>query len=126
MDEAVPYAADTLEYRLKRVGARAPRQFTKSIAVVRGEIDGLRVLSTTPNPVRTQATVRYALPKETAGPVRLAVYDVLGRRVRSVRLDAAAGRNERQLDVSGLSSGIYILRFTADGASAERRMTVVR
>jgi len=123
-DETVPYAADTLEYRLKRVGA--PGQFTKSITVVRDEVDGLRVLGTAPNPVRTQATVRYALPKGTDGPVRLAVYDVLGRRVRSVRLDAAAGRNERQLDVSGLSSGLYLLRFTADGASAERRMTVVR
>jgi predicted outer membrane repeat protein len=125
-DEAVPYAADTLEYRLKRVGARVPSQFTKSITVVRDEIDRLRVLGTAPNPVRTQATVRYALPKGTDGPVRLTVYDVLGRRVRSVRLDAATGRNERQLDVNGLSSGVYILRLTADGTSAERRMTVVQ
>jgi hypothetical protein len=77
--------------------------------------------------VRSRATVRFAIPEGTAAAgATLRLYDVLGREVRAVRAEADPGRHEQTLDVSGLSSGIYVLRLTAGGAAKTRKLTVVR
>ena len=36
------------------------------------------------------------------------------------------GPRTQRLDVSGLASGVYILRLTAEGAQQTRKLTVVR
>jgi hypothetical protein len=38
----------------------------------------------------------------------------------------AAGRHETALDVSGLPSGMYLLRLEAGGEAVTRKLTVVR
>ena len=54
------------------------------------------------------------------------LYDVLGRQARSIEARAEGGRHKRQLDVSDLASGTYVLRLTAGGPSAARKLRVVR
>ncbi|HLT46695.1 MAG TPA: M14 family zinc carboxypeptidase [Rubricoccaceae bacterium] len=80
---------------------------------------------TGPNPVRTRTGVAFTLA--APGPARLAVYDVLGREV-AVLADGprSAGRNEVAFDASGLAPGVYVLRLTAGGEAAVRRLTVAR
>jgi hypothetical protein len=71
--------------------------------------------------------VRFAVPEDRAADaVRLRLYDVLGRRVRTVRAEAEPGRHEHTLDVTGLSSGVYVLRLQAGGQTKTRKLTVVR
>jgi Mg-chelatase subunit ChlD len=78
-----------------------------------------------PNPARQQATVEYALPE--SGPVRLVLYDVLGRRV-AVLADGRreAGRHRVQLDASDLSSGVYFGRLRVGERVVTRKITIVR
>ncbi|MEL7361922.1 MAG: T9SS type A sorting domain-containing protein [Bacteroidota bacterium] len=78
-----------------------------------------------PNPARDAATLRYALP--TAADVHVTVTDLLGRTVLS-RTEGAkpAGRHAVQLTLDGLSSGVYVVRVNAQGATATKRLTVVR
>jgi hypothetical protein len=78
-----------------------------------------------PNPVRGQATVSFRLAE--AGPVRLALYDVRGRRV-AVLLDGerAAGRHTARLDAGRLAAGTYVLRLDAGSRSASQRVTIMR
>ena len=78
-----------------------------------------------PNPATGLATVRFALPR--AGTMTLALYDIAGRRTRTLYDGAAvAGPGALQVDFAGLPRGLYFLRiFTEDGAAA-RRVTVVR
>ncbi len=78
-----------------------------------------------PNPFRDRATVRFALP--TAGSVRVAVYDVLGREV-AVLVDGEqpAGRHEVTLRSEGLAAGLYVVRLTVGGAALVRRATLAR
>jgi hypothetical protein len=38
----------------------------------------------------------------------------------------AAGRHDTTLDVSGLPSGMYLLRLQAGGQAVTRKLTVVR
>jgi hypothetical protein len=58
------------------------------------------------------------------------MYDVLGRRVRTLYAGEVEGRREEVIDLSGLSSGVYFLRLTAEGESGlharAERLTVVR
>jgi hypothetical protein len=78
-----------------------------------------------PNPVRTQATIRYALPE--AAHVTLTVYDVMGREVtRLVQSAKAAGFHEVQYDTSTLPSGTYLYRVRAGAFTQTKRMVVVR
>ncbi|MFO8232915.1 MAG: T9SS type A sorting domain-containing protein [Longimonas sp.] len=83
------------------------------------------LLPTYPNPTRSQATVRYAVPDQQ--PVRIVLYDMLGRRVQTVVDTDAEGRTEAPLDVSNLASGTYFLRMETEGGPVDtQRVTVVR
>jgi hypothetical protein len=82
-----------------------------------------------PNPFRTQTTLRFDLPE--AADVRLAIYDVMGRRVATlVDQPMQAGRHEVIWAGRGrsgsLGSGVYFARLHAGGHTATRRMTLVR
>ncbi|MBK6898419.1 MAG: T9SS type A sorting domain-containing protein [bacterium] len=84
-----------------------------------------------PNPFNPRTTVRFDLPRE--GRVELAVYDLQGRRVRTLLAgNAAAGPHEVLWpgdDDAGrtLPSGVYLARLRGPGGTAaERKLTLVR
>ncbi len=83
-----------------------------------------------PNPFNPATTIGFSLP--AAGPVRLFVCDVRGRRIRSL-VDGTlpAGRHEvvwRGRDESGRSvaAGIYFYRLEAGAFRDSRRLALVR
>jgi len=127
-DEELPYAADTLRYRLRQVDTDGSAAFTDPVVVGRSGPEELELRETFPNPARNRVTVRYALPKQDdgTGEATVHLYDVLGRRVRTVRPDAEPGRHEVQLRVQDLASGVYVLRLRAGGQTRTQRLTVVR
>lgn len=83
-----------------------------------------------PNPSAGTARVAYDLPH--AGPVRLAVYDVLGRTVAVLAAgERAAGRYQATLDGAALAGatlapGLYLVRLDAGDTSHTRSLTVAR
>ena len=88
--------------------------------------DVLYVDAPAPNPAAESTTLRYTLGE--AGPVRLAVYDLLGRRV-AVLVDAtqAAGAHRATWAVQDdLAASVYVLRLEAAGTVQTRRVTVTR
>jgi len=78
-----------------------------------------------PNPVAGATTIRYALPQ--AANVTLTVYDVLGRRVRTLVSGEkqTAGRKRIRFAAGGLSAGVYVVRMQAGSFTETRRMVVV-
>jgi len=61
-----------------------------------------------PNPLALQATVRYTVPRTER--VRIGVYDVIGRRVATLRdADEPPGVKEIPFRSQGLASGLYFL-----------------
>lgn len=126
-DEDLPYAADTLAYRLRQVDIDGSATLSDPVTVTRGEVVGLTLKDTYPNPASGRVTVRYAVPEQSdAADVTIHLYDVLGRQVRTVTTGAVGGRHEAQLSVQTLSSGIYVLRLRVGDVSKTRRLTVVR
>jgi hypothetical protein len=125
-DAELPFAADTLRYRLKSVDTNGSEATTETVTVLRSAVEELRLLGTYPNPARSRATVRFAVPEGAGEDVTLRLYDVLGRQVRTVRAGAKPGRHTLRLETAGLSSGVYVLRLAAGGAVKTRKLTVVR
>jgi hypothetical protein len=77
-----------------------------------------------PNPLADAATLRYAVA--ASGPVRVTLYDVLGREV-AVLVDEVrpAGEHTLRLDARRLASGVYLVRLDAAEQTATRRLTIV-
>ena len=78
-----------------------------------------------PNPFRSHAVIRYALPE--AADVRLEVFDALGHRVAVlVEGRVEAGHHTARFDAMGMASGVYVCRLQAGAFSGTRRVTVLR
>ena len=91
---------------------------------------GIRFADPSPNPARASLTLRFALPHEA--PVRLAIYDVTGRRVRELTSGAqAAGEHAVAWDLrdergQAVGAGLYFARLEAEGSALTRRLATVR
>jgi YVTN family beta-propeller protein len=83
-----------------------------------------------PNPFNPLTNVRFELKR--AGQVRVAVYDLAGRHVRTlVEATLAAAVHERQWDgrdIAGraVPSGAYYVRLESDSGTAIQRMTLLK
>ena len=122
-DKEVPFAADRLEYRLRQVDLDGSETLTDPVQVER-TVRQLRLQKPFPNPARGRATVRFAVPERQN--VSLELYDVLGRTVQTVAETEVEGRRELQVDLSGLPSGPYFLRLTANGQTRTQKLTIMR
>lgn len=91
----------------------------------RASNSGLRLESAAPNPFRSETTIRFAL--DAPSPVRLAVYDALGREVAIlVDGEVAAGSHAQRFDGSALPNGVYLFRLDAMGQQAVGTMVLNR
>lgn len=79
-----------------------------------------------PNPFNPGTTIRYVVPEES--PVRIDVYDVLGRRVSTLVNENLhpSGQFTIDFDGSNLSSGMYITRMVGGGSTSVQKMTLVK
>jgi hypothetical protein len=74
-----------------------------------------------PNPFTAMTTITYAVPQST--PVRITVHDLYGRLVRVFEEGTRApGRYTLQVNMSGLSKGMYFYRMQAGDHILTRKM----
>lgn len=83
-----------------------------------------------PNPFNPRTSIGFSLAR--AGHVRLSLYDLAGRLVRTLA-DEAFGSGRYALTWDGrddagaaVSSGVYVYRLEVDGQTRERKMTLIR
>ncbi|MFW5972567.1 MAG: FlgD immunoglobulin-like domain containing protein, partial [Bacteroidota bacterium] len=92
--------------------------------------DGFALGQNYPNPFNPSTTIQYQLGK--AGAAKVAVYDVLGRHVRTlVDGEMPAGQHVvtwdgRAADGSMVASGVYFYRLEAGGAFKARSMVMLK
>ncbi len=83
-----------------------------------------------PNPFNPNTTIAFSLPRR--GPVKLQVFDVRGRLVRTLVDEVRApGRHSVVWDGTddagvGAASGVYLYRLTAAGEMRQNKMTLVK
>ena len=88
-----------------------------------------RLLQNAPNPCNPTTVIPFDMPAPAA--VRLRLFDVAGRPVRTLVRDAQAGRNAVTWDGTDdagrpVGTGIYVYRLEAPGFTAARRLALVR
>ena len=78
-----------------------------------------------PNPFSKGATVQYSLTHP--GPVKLEVYDLLGRCVAVLAEGArASGAHQVRIDAQAWASAVYLLRLSTPHGASTRRMVLAR
>lgn len=83
-----------------------------------------------PNPFNPSTLIRFVLPQ--SGPARLAVYNILGHRVRTLVEGVQKAGEQRIMwdgrddDGAAVASGIYFYRLEAGGFTQTRRLTLLR
>ncbi|MBI1796706.1 MAG: hypothetical protein HYR74_06605 [Candidatus Eisenbacteria bacterium] len=107
--------------------AAVERPQARPIAASQDTVTGPTVLALAPveNPAHDRFTVDLALP--AAGPVRLEAFDVMGRRVMRHELDGARGVRRITIEPErAMGSGVYWLRASHAGATAQARVVLIR
>ena len=79
-----------------------------------------------PNPFNPEARFRFAVRE--AVPVKVELYNALGRRVATLYegTPAAGQMEEVRIDGSGLPSGSYFVRLVGEGVSATRKVVLLK
>jgi hypothetical protein len=81
------------------------------------------VLGLWPQPASDVVTVAYRVPRATE--VQAALYDMLGRNVRSYPpLNVDAGVSFRSFPVDGIGPGSYVLRLRSNSGTTERLVVI--
>lgn len=82
-------------------------------------------LSNYPNPFNAGTTIKYTL--ENAGPVLIQVFDLMGRRLKTlVNTLQNAGEHSVTWDAGDYSTGIYFYSIKAGEYTETRKMTLVK
>ncbi len=114
-------ASDDVTWTLENVTRGETATFTPEPVAARAGA----ALGVYPTPFSERTTVRYAL--EDAAEVRVAVYDVLGRRVALLAEGMAeAGPHEATFEADGLPSGVYLVRLEAGGRVQTQQITLMK
>ncbi len=108
-----------------------PSPYGKPVSVrAPGPPESSALSQNVPNPFNPSTTIRFALPQ--AGPVSLTIYDVNGRRVRTL-VDGRAEAGPHSLVWDGrdalareVASGVYLYRLTIAEGVLVRKMLMVR
>ncbi len=125
------YEAEDLAYgrhafRLRQVDTDGTETTTDRVTLDRRLKAAYAVEAPYPNPTRGEATLPVTVRE--AQEVTVRVYDVLGRRVRTVRAGEMSEQETRTIRVptGDLASGQYFVRVRGESFSATKRLTVVR
>ncbi|MEO1728559.1 MAG: T9SS type A sorting domain-containing protein [Bacteroidota bacterium] len=119
-------APGTYTFRLRQLDFDGRFEVLPEVEVEVGVVGALWLTDTYPNPIRTEATVAFAVPRSV--PVRVVVYDLLGRPVQTLYdgTPAADVSVEARFDATGLAGGVYVVEIVSEGARETQRVTVVR
>jgi hypothetical protein len=125
------YRVEGLEYgrhvfRLRQVDTDGSETRTDPVRIQRRLEAAYAVGAPYPNPTSRRATLPVTVRE--AQPVTIRIYDVLGRRVRSIQTDRLTEQDTRKVRITteGLSSGQYFVRVRGSDFAVTKRLTVVR
>jgi hypothetical protein len=104
------------ELHVSLTGVTDNRQFT---------IDNYKLYQNYPNPFNPTTKIKYQLPE--ISKVKLIVYDVLGREIRTlVNEEKPAGTYEVEFDGKGLPSSVYIYRIETGKFSDTKKIVLLK
>ncbi|MBC8044447.1 MAG: PQQ-dependent sugar dehydrogenase [Rhizobacter sp.] len=98
---------------------------TLSVKSPAGNATEYKLFQNYPNPFNPETTISFTMKR--AEKTTLQVYDLLGRAVQNVQIDAVQGGNTYRFNASRLASGIYFYRLSAPNfKSKTMKMTILK
>ena len=120
-----PLAPGVHTFRLRQEDLDGSSTYSKEITLKRTLSTTHSVSAVTPNPVTDEAAVSVVVGESQ--PVRVAVYDVLGRRVARLHEGLMAANDPTTLTLgSTLQSGVYFLRVSGASFTTTRQFVRVQ
>lgn len=118
--------AGTHAFRLRQVDVDGTTDLSDVVTVQMRPETAFVLSDVRPHPVRDGAT--FTLSVREAQDVTVEVFDLLGRRVKTLHdgVVAAGGQVDLQIDTAGMTSGMYLLRAVGEGHQVTRKVMVVR
>ena len=113
-------------FRLKQVDFDGSFEYSLEVEVQAAMPERFVLEPAYPNPFNPQTTIKFAVRE--AHPVRLALYNMLGRRV-AVLYEGIAEAGQIQvvrLNGAALSSGLYVVRLVGREINASRQVTLIK
>ncbi|MGP8217580.1 MAG: T9SS type A sorting domain-containing protein [Bacteroidia bacterium] len=89
------------------------------IASVNGDLSSLAVY---PNP--TRGTVNFTLDLANTQNIELKLYNTLGQVMLTTNYGRISGHISKQIDLSGLSKGVYIMEVTGENGNAYKKVVL--
>ena len=112
-------------FRLKQIDVDGDVAFSPVVEVTVGVPVRFALHGAYPNPSGGITTIPFEVTQ--TGRVQMSLYDMLGRQVSVlINEERTAGRYQAQLDVSQLSTGVYVYRIRVGDFQAARTFTVMR
>lgn len=105
------------------VGHGIPLEVSEGFSTAKAH-QPISILSASPNPAQDEVTIRYSIHQPMS--ITLELLDIEGRVVLPVTRSnyRDPGDHEMILNVSGLSTGVYIARVSGDGSVTSGRVIV--
>jgi len=120
----VPRPLSPAVYRLKQLDLDGTTSYSKILTIENNPTE-FSLQQNYPNPFNPETKISYSVAK--TGPVLIAVYDALGRKVETlVDKQQKVGTYTAEFNGVGKSSGIYFIRMEADGFGATKKMVMVK
>jgi hypothetical protein len=119
-------APGTHRFRLEQVDLDGTTHLSDVVSAEVQMQSALELTAPSPNPVTGSATLSFAVKNST--DATLTLYNVLGQQVRTLYTGTpTAGESQTvRLSTDGLTSGTYLLRLQADGATETQKVTVLK
>jgi len=100
-------------------GLSVQNGFAQDNSTISHTKQNIEELTVFPNPVSNNASTIYITSSNKFAIKKVAVYNVLGKQIKSTIT------TRKELDISSLNSGVYILKIT-EGTISETRKLVIK
>jgi len=127
-----PVRPGKIYYRLRQIDADGHSRLTDAISVAFRAPGAFALLQNYPNPFNPATTIHYEVPERSGQNVELLVYDLLGRKVRTLVSGAAEAGYYRTtwdgMDDRGVpaGAGVYFYVLTSGETRLTRKMIKVQ
>ncbi|MBL7137414.1 MAG: C10 family peptidase [Bacteroidales bacterium] len=86
------------------------------------DVSAIRNLQLFPNPASNQVTIQFF--SFEASPIHLVIFTADSRPVREAVWESTPGKNVKEIDLTGLQAGIYLVRMTGDASSHATKLVI--
>ncbi len=113
-------------FRLKQIDFDGAFTYSAEVEVTVEMAERYVLEGAYPNPFNPEARFRFAVRESV--PVRVGLYDALGREVRVLYAGTPAGSQMQEVRIDGraLTSGTYFVRLLGEGINAVKQITLLK